>query len=1072
MIRALDSSHLIRVIPNAHAASGRETIWITSTASNAAAVVSSWRSKMKLKNWLSPLIVITLLSGIASAQSNSVIFREPGFPSADSAPAPDFLLQHALPDAHFASSTDLKERLNSATLLVLPYGSAFPEEQWPAIFTFLQHGGSLLVLGGRPFTRAAYRDGSTWKLRDYSVRYTRPLMIDQYQETPASDGLMFESNPDIPISIPQFAWERGYSPIVHLSAVDLYNRGGSAGSIDATLDALAWGTKDGRRISAPIIQIDHLRNGFDGGRWIFVDAELTPAFYNTAAAGDVVSKLADQTLQSAEEFTVGPTMPLYILGEPIEVDVQWHGKAHNASAIITVTTEYPQGSDPTRSIPLPANQPLIYQAPKEKGLHLISALLLVDGKPRRRYHSAFWVRDEDYLRSGPKLSVNKDYFELDGKPLAVIGTTYMSSEVQRLYFDHPNVNVWDRDLRQIHDAGLNMIRTGWWTGWDKFVDENGQPYERTLRTLEAYLMTARKYGLPVQFNFFAFLPDVLGGVNPYLDPEAVRKQKTLVSAVTARFHDVPFLAYDLINEPSFSKRLWTMRPNGDWIETQKWNEWLDQHYPDRAALAAAWNVPINSVQGTIPLPEDIDFSLRGMYNGRNSLRIYDYELFAQESFANWVGIMREGIGEAGSQQLITVGQDEGGFQDRLSPAFFGQNVDFTTNHSWWQNDSILWDSLVAKQPGKALLIQETGLQRELNLDETSRRTPENEAALFERKVAMSFVQGAGAIEWLWNTNSYMTEGNETPIGALRADLTEKPEATVMRTFAKFAAALSPHLHNPQPAQVAIIASQAAQYSALADLQIEAQRKAVRALAYYDHITPYIIYENQIEKMGSPKLAILPSAQALTEKAWQELLKYVEDGGNLLITGSLDRDERWQRVDRTAKLISGEAEAVPLTYHNADATPPDASLSNRAFELSFDLQAQGWLESLRKHSSIDELSHGKGNIFWISDPIELAQGDEPTANIYRYILARANGRHADVHPDFELQSSLSPGVLVYPVSLEDSVLYVFVSDTGQDEQLKLRDKATGLPIAFTLPAEHAALALIGKKANAVIAKYGF
>ncbi len=68
---------------------------------------------------------------------------------------------------------------------------------------------------------------------------------------------------------------------------------------------------------------------------------------------------------------------------------------------------------------------------------------------------------------------------------------------------------------QIHDAGLNMIRTGWWTGWDKFCDENGQPYERTLRTIEAYLMTARKYGLPVQFNFFAFLPEVLGGTNAF-----------------------------------------------------------------------------------------------------------------------------------------------------------------------------------------------------------------------------------------------------------------------------------------------------------------------------------------------------------------------------------------------------------------------------------------------------------------------------------------------------------------------------------------------------------------------------
>jgi hypothetical protein len=916
---------------------------------------------------LSFLLALILISAIADAQSKIVVFEEPGFPATDSAPAPESVLRAALPNAQFSSAADLKQQLSSANLLVLPYGSSFPEDGWAEIQSFLQRGGNLLVLGGRPFGRAAYRDGNTWKLRDYSVRYTRPMMIDQYQETPGSDGLKFESNPDIPLNIPQFSWKQGFSPIIHLSAVDLYNRGGSAGSIDANLDALAWGlSSDRRRMAAPVIQIDHYRNGFDGGRWIFVDAELATEFYSNANAGDVIAKLAEQAADGAEEFAVRPTLPLYLPGEPIELEVRWHSASHpHANLQIAIATEA-EGEVfvfHTALTQLPVSEPLLYPSPKEKGLHIVYAYLDYGERRRRTYRSAFWIRDEDYLRSGPKLGVNKDYFELDGKPLAVIGTTYMSSEAQRLYFDHPNVAVWDTDLRQIHDAGLNMIRTGWWTGWDKFCDENRVPYERTLRTVEAYLMTARKYGLPVQFNFFAFLPEVLGGVNPYLDPEAVRKQKTLISAVAARFHDVPFLAYDLINEPSFSKRLWTMRPNGDWIESQKWNEWLNKHYPNRADLAAGWNVPITSVQGTIPLPEDIDFSPRGMYNGHNSLRIYDYEMFAQESFANWAKAMREGIRESGSNQLVTIGQDEGGFQDRASPAFFGDQVDFTTNHSWWQNDSILWDSLVAKQPGKAMLIQETGLQRELNLDETSRRTPENEAALFERKVAMSFVQGSGAIEWLWNTNSYMTEGNETPIGALRADGTEKPEATVMRNFAKFAAALSPHLQNPHPAQVAVIASQAAQYSAIGDLQIEAQRKAVRALAYYDHITPYIVYENQIEKMGSPKLAILPSAQALSEKAWQLLLKYVEAGGDLVITGPVERDEHWQAVNRAAKLILNDAHRVPLTYHNSDSTPLDASLGNRAFRLSYDLQAQTWLESLSmQHSPLTEITPWQRHYF--------------------------------------------------------------------------------------------------------------
>lgn len=1019
-------------------------------------------------------LVISVFSSVMvfSADNAVVIFHEVGFPAADSAPASDSLLK-ALPGAQFASADELKNRLNSANLLVLPYGSAFPEPAWAEIQSFLQRGGNLLALGGRPFSRAAYRDGGSWKLRDYSVRYMRPLMIDQYQETPGSDGLKFESNPDIPLALPQFAWKQGFSPIIHLSAVDLYNRGGSAGSIDSNLDALAWGSDDGRRMSAPVIQIDRLRNGFDGGRWIFVDADLSQDFYNGATASELVRKLADQALRGAEEFTVRPALPLYLPGEPIELEVRWNSvKQTNATVTVKISAQNGSAEQSPVTNPLPITQLLVYPPPKEKGLHVITAELAVGGKVLATYRSAFWIRDLDYLRSGPKLSVNENYFELDGKPLAVIGTTYMSSDVQRLYFEHPNVYVWDRDLRQIHDAGLNMIRTGWWTGWDKFADENGVPYERTLRTLEAYLMTARKYGLPVQFNFFAFLPEVLGGVNPYLDPEAVRKQKNLVALVAERFHDVPFLAYDLINEPSFSKHLWTMRPNGDWIETQKWNDWLNKHYSSREALAAAWNVPITGVQGTVALPEDAEFAPRGMYEGHNSLKIYDYEIFAQESFSGWVRAMGDGIHDSGSRQLITVGQDEGGFVDRLSPAFFSPYVDFTTNHSWWQNDSLLWDSLVAKQPEKAMLIQETGLQRELNLDETSRRTPENEAALFERKVATSFVYGSGAIEWLWNTNSYMTEGNETPIGALRADGTEKPEATVMRNFAKFAAALSPHLRSPEPAQVAVIASQAAQYSAIGDMQIEAQRKAVRALAYYDRFTPYLIYENQIDKMGSPKLAILPSAQALTDDAWEQLLKYVNGGGNLLITGPVDRNEHWQKVERAAKLVR-DAHTVPITYHTAKVLPLDASPMPALqrlywFPLSFDLQAQGSLEALRfRDASFTEINYGKGRIFWAAEPVELAEGDQATADIYTYVAGRIG-----IKPQFELATPLAAGVMVYPISLDDSVLYIFVSDNAENAGIDLRDKTTGVRITLELPAEHAALALVGKKEKTVVAKYGF
>ena len=1010
-----------------------------------------------------------LLGTLTLAEENlspAVVFAESQFPAADS--ATPRALQTALPGAQFASADRLSVLLKdpATRLLVLPYGSAFPEPNWEDFLSFLQHGGNLLVLGGRPFTRSAYRDAAGWKLRDYSVRFARPLMIDQYQTTPGSQGTEYRNSNDVSLKVPAFAWKRAFSPIIRLSAVDLYKRGGAAGSIDARLDALAWGVKDGRKISAPAIVIDHLRNGFDGGRWVFVNAELTPEFYSRADAPAIIRSLAELALKGSEEFTVRPVLPLYLPGEAPQVEVRWHAAQPPTGSLTVKISTYPQDQPSQRkevNATVPATEPIALPAPAGKGLQIVEAQLMEGGKIRALYHSGFWIRDEEFLRSGPRVTVNRDYFELDGHPLAVAGTTYMSSEAQRLYFEHPNVYVWDQDLAQIHGAGLNMIRSGWWTGWDKFCDENGQPYENTLRTMEAFLMTARKNGLPVQFNFFAFLPDVLNGINPYLDPQIVRKQRTLISSVVARFHEVPWLVWDFINEPSISQHLWTMRPNGDAIELQEWNAWLDKRYPDRAALAAAWNLPASAVTGTIALPEDIEFTPRGMYVGRNSLKVYDFFLFAQDVFVRWVETMRDAVRATGSQQLVTVGQDEGGIQDRLSPAYWGPMVSFTTNHSWWQVDHALWNSLLAKQPGEALLIQETGVQRELSLDEVSRRSPENEAILLERKIATSYIQGSGAIEWLWNTNSYMTESNETPIGAVLPDGTEKPDATVLRNYGAFAKSLSEHLRSPQQPAIAMVTSQAAQFSVIADLQLEAQRKAVRTLAYNNRLTLYAIAENQIDKLGTPKLVILPSAQALTEKAWRALLNYANDGGTLLITGPVNRDEHWQVIDRAADLKL-DAQSEPLVYHNASV-----QTGNRAIPLSFDQQKQSWLESLRfsDGGTLKEIPYGKGRVFWAAYPVELAEGAQPAADLYAYVAGRLG-----LAPAFDLQLPLSPGVLVYPTVLEDSVLYVIVSDAAEDAKVDLRDKLTGARLTLQIPAQRAAIAVIGKQSKSVVAKLGF
>ncbi len=114
----------------------------------------------KLRAFLSVAILLSLGEALAAERfSSAVLFVESCFPAADSAAPSPQQLEALLPGAHLASADQLGLLLQdpATRLLVLPYGSAFPEIAWPEISAFLHAGGNLVVLGGRPFTRAAYR---------------------------------------------------------------------------------------------------------------------------------------------------------------------------------------------------------------------------------------------------------------------------------------------------------------------------------------------------------------------------------------------------------------------------------------------------------------------------------------------------------------------------------------------------------------------------------------------------------------------------------------------------------------------------------------------------------------------------------------------------------------------------------------------------------------------------------------------------------------------------------------------------------------------------------------------------
>ncbi|MFY9744861.1 MAG: hypothetical protein WAK25_01155, partial [Acidobacteriaceae bacterium] len=938
------------------------------------------------------------------------------------------------------------------------------------------------VLGGKPFTRAAFEDASGWHVRTASVAQSLELFIHDYQETPGSTELKFVANPDVFPQVPAFGWKRAFSPVVRLSVVDGDTTGGHTGYEDMYLTTLAWGERDGHKLAAPALELDHNANRFVGGRWVLVACEPDADFFSNSK---LLAMLAEIALRRNDRFAFRPRLPLFLPGEALEFRFKpsdpMAEQPDGDQLRVRVTAE--DGTvlyDQTAAFPGAHRLTLPASAEGGRGFHTVEATLIRDGKPLRIYRSGYWMRDWDYLLSGPKLTVGSDYFQLDGKPLPVVGTTYMSSDVSRMYLMLPNAYVWDHDMAQIRAAGLNMIRTGLWTAWKPELAANGQMSEDALRTVEAFLMCARHNGLPVQFNLFAFYPDEFGGENGYLDPTALAAEERYAESLVARFHDLPFLAWDLINEPSANRNLWRTLPDYDPFEQAAWRKWIAARDPDRARLLHDWAEPSLGIgrnlqaqptalapeiagQDPLALPPAGAFQPDAVRSGFNPLKVYDYTLFTQSVFADWVKQMRDLIRSTGSQQLITVGQDEGGVAGRVTPAFYSPFLDFTADHTWWDYDAILWASLAPKFAGKPLLIQETGEQRRLTLDDHLRFSAEVEGWQLERKIAIAFAQGAGALEWVWNVNATMANDNEIPIGAIRPDGTEKPEAQVLAGFAAFAAKSPQSFTRIEPPAVTMVASQVELYSTLGGLGLDTQKKALRAMAYWDHTPLRMLPENRLTELGSPKLVFLPSAQGLTEKAWQLLLDYVAKGGTLLVTGPVDRDEHWQFVDRLGPL-GVKAEVMPLAVRGS------ALVQSRGLGLVLGFPAdvqQSSAETMRfaDGKTFDVISHGGGKILWTADPVEFAEGYDATAVLYHWALQQAG-----VQAPFQEVEPLSPDVLAFPTVLENAEMYCFSNETMDAQRVDFTDTLTHAHVLFTMQPQRGAALLLSRQGQA-LASYG-
>ncbi len=1010
-----------------------------------------------------PVFIMSV--AVASGFGKTIVFFEKDFPSVDNGIISRATLEKAFGsmDVRFAGLADLQKSLADSDLLVLPYGSAFPADAWETIRHHLDNG-NILVLGGRPLYVPVYHDSGGWRVERPQNTFSRYLGI-MYSYAVSQHG---------PWSL---KWDEDV-PFFHSTSLNPRRVFMNAGfgqryrGIGFLVDA------EGNRLASPVVADDRFGHASTPRRGVYLSFDADSIYWSLQETIDLISQAAtyasfggDRLWLDLQELTLGAgehvTGAVDVLrgGEPAQLTLEL---LSGSKVLETRKVDCGNSLHDEIGLTTPLNEP---------GLYKVRAILSIADTVVDQYTSGVEVRDTSLLRSGQRLEAERDYFSLGGKPYLPVGVNYFSTDPYTSDFFvgqslGGNAYVWERDFAEMEQQGITIVRTGTWLNRARYLDQvTGAADERFLRAIEAYLDAAARHHIQVIFTFFAFDPQVemqqgpgqegdrLGpGSNPYLDPVAIDAEVAYVRSIVSRFRNVPFLSYDLINEPSFSnpKRIWKGNsPNGDPKELAAWQRWLEKRYGTIDSLAQAWRTSPAEL-GTfdkVPLPAVADFDLT-RYGNQNTVRAVDYNLFAQDAFSQWADTIIQAIRTTGSKQAVTVGQDEGGVADRVLDQFWANSqVSYTVNHTWWRDDALLWGSVAAKSTHKPNLIEETGPQPVWSMDGSWRWDDQKGMGLEERKLALGFANAnAGVLHWDWSRSD--------DFGIMRRDGSQKVWMDVLKGIAAFALEAQEYATDVKLPDIVLVLPQSLQLSMFNSYGIEVQQKAVRALYQYARSTAFAIGEYQLSQMPDAKLIIIPAPWVLNQDAWDLLIGKVKAGATLLISGRIDADEHWVSVPKRTQDWN-------VNYSSADLTTREAELKwpGGTMRLSYSGDKTTYAERgvLADGRTFADISLGKGRILYFSLPLELADQLDEIGKIYKYAMERAG-----VSSVYET-SCENPGILICPTVLSDATLYVLTSESAGTVPVEFRDKLSGKDFHVNLSSGRAALMLVDKDGN-ILASY--
>ncbi|MDR3739692.1 MAG: hypothetical protein P4L40_11825 [Terracidiphilus sp.] len=722
----------------------------------------------------------------------------------------------------------------------------------------------------------------------------------------------------------------------------------------------------GRRRGAAGALVHHQRGVYARSSWAFFGVENADIFTNG-------SKLGEETLRAVSAVLANPCwlhaceadFACYRQGEPVrlhvlvtnmgratqDIEVRWR-VAEEESTNAAYQTASRASVAPGQTI---AVETAWHASSFAADCYRVTAELVSTGRALDRIETGFVVWSASALKKGLAFEFKQNYFQVEGRSLFLQGTddylhTFLSED------EHPLT--WREDAQGCRDSCIDV--------YENLMGMRG-PQQRPTKTwwrwIDAMLLNVQQAG-------GAFFPGMLIFSNTAVNNKDLADQAAYVRAFAARYKDAPGLMYYLNGDLELHD------PNLPDIQ-KLYNEYLKDKYGTDEALRKAWTLsPPEAPIGQMTIRAGKD-------DWRDVRTLDDFE-FRTRVVERWLNTLHDSIRTVDTHHPVTAefyqlpyaGIDLLHALGKLELANFGY---FNAEGEDFYRFPQVCKFLDQRVRGKGINIGEFGVKTHPawfdSADYIAARSEAYEQAYFMAIAHYGFALGASKIQnWCWKYPSDLPFewGINYP-----NELVGRDVRAVYRNTGLFFRRLRPHF---EPSDVLFLIPGENRKGGKGTDILAGLSNGIRLLIDQRIAFNSLADEYIDELPARVKTIFYPLAYCPDEKVVARLKKFVEDGGQLYLSGDISYDTLRQRTqthrltelcgvefvqERFADIdyANGAAQAVGKSNGWPDYTAFPGIVTRLA-------GAKSLVETHDGVPVVTEFALGRGRVLFSTDPIEL------------------------------------------------------------------------------------------------------